>query len=314
MLGRLTIAMVFLAVFGSNSWGQSEQRSQAPETQRPEAVSTQAGSQEGSRGTQQNPFVVRVLPTPKTDEDRSVEAEERERVAEVDRKKEKSDIDLITYTQQLAFFTKGLFIATVILAIATVGLGLAAIFQSIDTKRSIGATERAADAALRQANAMVAVESPILAIMQLKLVGYENEKSSVATMDPVPPGLPPPFCKIHIALQNRGRTEMIVNRVFCDWVVAPTVDEKPTYHFEEVWNGALPNKSDGWFASQNGIRLNQLEAETIDNFGQFLWVYGKVIYTDFMGEQFEHGYIARWTTGHGFVRDPLANYEYKRRI
>jgi hypothetical protein len=107
---------------------------------------------------------------------------------------------------------------------------------------------------------------------------------------------------------------MTINRIFCDWVVAPTVDEMPEYHFQEIWNGALGKESSAWYPSQNGLRLNVLEAEHIGNFGRFLWVYGKIVYTDFMGDQFEHGFIARWTMDQGFIRDPLANYEYKRKI
>lgn len=107
---------------------------------------------------------------------------------------------------------------------------------------------------------------------------------------------------------------MTINRIFCDWVIDATVDERPEHHFEEIWNGALPRENSIWSASQNGLRLDNLAAEHIGNFGRFLWVYGKIIYTDFMGDQFEHGFIARWTTSEGFVRDPLANYEYKRKI
>ncbi len=66
--------------------------------------------------------------------------------------------------------------------------------------------------------------------------------------------------------------------------------------------------------SQNGIRLYQEEARTIEYFGAFLWVYGYFTYSDFMGDGFTIGYIARWDTSRGFVREPLAQYEYMRRL
>jgi len=197
---------------------------------------------------------------------------------------------------------------------ATKGLVEAAKIQSADMKQSIAATEMAAKAAKQQADAMVAVEGPIAAVAQLKLLAYENEHSSIPVTDPVPGGVPPPFCRVAILLQNRGRTEMTIHSVFCDWVVTPTIEEAPEYHFEERWNGAITKETSAWFVSQNTVRLNQIDAETIDNFGQFLWVYGKIVYSDFMGDRYEVGYIARWTTGQGFIRDPLANYEYKRKI
>lgn len=107
---------------------------------------------------------------------------------------------------------------------------------------------------------------------------------------------------------------MTVNRVFCDWRVVPAVEETPEYHFQEIWNGPIGPNSTTWFPSQNAIRLNKEDARTIFDYGAFLWVWGKIVCTDFMGEQFELGYIARWTMGQGFVRDPFANYTYKRKV
>ena len=107
---------------------------------------------------------------------------------------------------------------------------------------------------------------------------------------------------------------MIVNSVWCDWEVAPTVEEFPDYRTQEIWNGAVAKESMVWFKTVNGIRLDQEEARTIGDFSAFLWVWGKIVYTDFMRDQYEVGFIARWTPNEGFVRDPLANYEYKRKI
>jgi hypothetical protein len=196
-------------------------------------------------------------------------------------------------------FTAVVAIFTAVLAVATIKL--------------YSATRDAAQAALRQANVLVAAESPIFSIVGLKLVAYDNEQSAVATIDPVPRGVPPPFCRPLIQIANTGRTAVTVNRVFCDWVVTATVPELPEYHFEEVWNGTLNKDGLVWFRSGNGISLSELDAEHIENFGRFLWVYGKFVYTDFMGERFEYGYVARWDTAHGFVREPLAAYEYKRK-
>jgi hypothetical protein len=303
----LVIALALLAV-ASDSWGQSRQKSSE---QKPAATQQQTGSDQ--RGTEQSPLIVKVAPAPKTDADREEETKERERVAKADRQKEKSDADLVKYTAELALFTKGLFAATVALFVATLGLVGAAIIQSRDMKASIAVNRTAANAALRQANAMVAMESPIPGIVQLKLVGYADERSDVATIDPVPSGIPPPFCRPLVFLENRGRTEMTVHHFCCDWIVAPTVEEIPDYHHVEIWNGGMPKESKVWVKSQNGIRLDQEEARTIDDFGAFLWVYGYFTYSDFMGERFTIGYIARWDTSRGFVREPLAQYEYKRK-
>jgi hypothetical protein len=200
------------------------------------------------------------------------EAKERERAAKAEQRKEKSDADLVRYTAELASFTKWLFAATVVLFLATLGLVCAAIVQSRDMKASLEVNRTAAIAALRQANAIVAMESPIPGIVELKLVEYADEGSDVALTDPVHSGVPPPFCRPLVNLQNRGRTELTVHRFCCDWIVSPAVEEVTYYHHVESWNGALPKESSVWVKSQNGIRLYQAEAHTIGDFGAFLWV------------------------------------------
>jgi hypothetical protein len=217
-----------------------------------------------------------------------------------------TDLLIAVFTIVLAVKTAGLFRETA-------GLREAAENQRLDSLRSIKAAEMAADAALRQANAMVALESPIPGIVQLKLVAYPDEQSDVATVDPVPPGVPPQFCRPLVMLENRGRTEMTVHRFCCDWIVAPAVEEVPDYSFVEIWNGGLAKESSVWVKSQNGIRLDWEQARTIGDFGAFLWVYGYFTYSNFMGEKSTIGYIARWDISKGFVREPLAQYEYQRK-
>src|ERR1700722_17717487 len=126
------------------SSAQSQRRAQQVRVKQPEATVTQPKGTEDQRGTDQSPLIVKLAPTPKTDEERTEEAKEREQKAEADRKKEKSDSDLVAYTAKLAdytkelsFFTEGLFIATVILGIATIGLLFFAYKQSSDTRRII---------------------------------------------------------------------------------------------------------------------------------------------------------------------------------
>jgi hypothetical protein len=101
---------------------QSQGLSQQPGEKQPESAVSQPKGAEEQRGTPQPPLVIQVVPSQKTDEERAEEAQERERIAQADRNKEKTDADIVKYTEQLALFTKGLFFATVALFIATVGL------------------------------------------------------------------------------------------------------------------------------------------------------------------------------------------------
>jgi hypothetical protein len=143
-IATLTLALCLALVAGS---AQSQRRSQQVRIKQPETTVTQEKSHEDLRGTKQSPLIIEVAPTPKTDTERAEETKERERITELERNKEKSDSDIVRYTGELAFFTKGLFAATVALVLATIGLGVAAFFQSRDTKRAVVAAEQSATAA-----------------------------------------------------------------------------------------------------------------------------------------------------------------------
>jgi hypothetical protein len=97
-----------------------------------------------------------------SESERADEAKERERIAESERKKENSDADLVKYTEELARFTKGLFIATVILGTATIGLLVAATFQARLTRKSIS---------LASAE-LISTHRPKLRIRRIILTGF----------------------------------------------------------------------------------------------------------------------------------------------
>jgi hypothetical protein len=100
-------------------------------------------------------------------------------------------------------------------------------------------------------------------------------------------------------------------------IVEDGVDQRSQHHLKSEGNasclGGLAKASSVWVKSQNGIRLDWEQARTISDFGAFLWVYGYFTYSNFMGEKSTIGYIARWDISKGFVREPLAQYEYKRK-
>jgi hypothetical protein len=130
--GRTTVLVLalFLALISDSAQSQ-----QTP--QQPAPTDIQSKGPEDQRGTEQSPLIVKIAPTPKTDDDRAEEAKERERIAESERRKEKADADLVKYTAELARFTALLFYATGVLGVATFGLLVAAFFQSRDTKTSV---------------------------------------------------------------------------------------------------------------------------------------------------------------------------------
>jgi hypothetical protein len=91
---------VYLASLFAGS-AQSQESSQQAEVKQPETTVIQPKGPEDHRGTDQSPLIVKIAP--KTDEERAEEANERERTAESQRKKDKSDDDLATFTEWLFF-------------------------------------------------------------------------------------------------------------------------------------------------------------------------------------------------------------------
>jgi hypothetical protein len=106
---RAILGLALLLAMIADSSGHSQRRPHQMRVKQPETTVTQEKSHEDKRGTEQSPFIVKVTPTPKTDNERAEETKERERIMESEMKKEKSDTDIVTYTGELAFFTRGLF-------------------------------------------------------------------------------------------------------------------------------------------------------------------------------------------------------------
>jgi hypothetical protein len=99
-------------------------------------------------GTAQSPFFVQVIPSPKSAEERTEEAEDRI-------EKKKADAALVRWTL-------GLFVATIGLILATGVLGYFAYRQSRDMKASIDAAKDSADSTRKQVDALITSERPYI--------------------------------------------------------------------------------------------------------------------------------------------------------
>lgn len=156
----------------------------------PETAVTQEKTNEDQRGTEQSPLIVKVAPTPKTDDERAEETKERDRIANADRKKEEFDAKVVEYTGELAFFTKSLFFATGALVFATLGLCVAAFRQSRDMKSSIAVADKAANAAKASADAVVTQLRAYASVTAARVQGFEQRGP----------------LRLQIRISNRGQT------------------------------------------------------------------------------------------------------------
>jgi hypothetical protein len=133
----LVIALAFLAIFASDSWGQSKQ---------PSSKVGQQNAAQQERGTENSPVVVKVIPTEKSKDDLAREdAKDKDKLA--------VDNRIASLTGELAFYTKLLFVATALLALITAGLVIASFRQVRDAREAIAAAVKSANAAVISADA-----------------------------------------------------------------------------------------------------------------------------------------------------------------
>jgi hypothetical protein len=121
----------------------SPSRAIVSQNQQHNTRNAQQKTADDQRGTEDSPFVVKVLPTPKTQEEETQEAQDRAEKASNDRK--------------LVAFTGKLVIATYILAAIALFQACVFIWQGIQLKRTVAATQANADAIISGQRAWMTV-------------------------------------------------------------------------------------------------------------------------------------------------------------
>lgn len=249
-------ALLFLAVFLAAVPAIPEALSQQP----PARESQQNTAQE-QRGTESAPVVVKVITPEKSDADLAKEeAKEKESLAVEER--------LADLTGDLAGYTKGLFIATLVLAGLTAGLLGLGVFQVRDAKRSIAAAETAANAARDQVK-LSADEFRIVHRPRMRL-RYVNGPE--ATDDGK--------WEFQAYLANVGDSVATIKSfTFSAWVPDSRGDEA---HIEliPVTVGILPIEV-GAGALMRGTAKDWTAFDNV--FSQFLTVTGRIVYEDSAG-------------------------------
>jgi hypothetical protein len=297
---------------------QSQQSPPQVEVKQPEAPAIQPKAAEDQRGTDQSPLIVKIAPTPKTDEERAEEAKQREEKAEADRRKEKSDADLNAYTAKLTGFTERLYIATAILAAATVLLVLATIGllwfagrQARDMKASIEEARRSADAAKNAAGAA-----------DLNARATIKAQRAYVKMSHLPPGITfsfiESFVKCQIEVKNYGQTPARINDVVINLRTFPKGTPFPDNpQYDAVKRPPTPK---AFLVAQDSyvISASQLisEAEKDLKLGNSeLCVFGYVDYVDEFGQRHRGGYGRKYvndTNNLVYVENEGYNYDRLR--
>lgn len=202
--------------------------------------------------------------------------------------------------------------ATVVIAIFTVILGTF-------TVRLARSNEIAADAAKRSADAAIGLELPILSPSYLGLQRGSGIGANVV-------GIPDATSAFRMKFRNHGRTaaELVTQSV--EWVIATELPDVPAYKSNFPFTPGTFLQGDGneISAIQNFIiNLQPDDIKAIRESPKFLWVYGRVIFKDFLLGSHEQRWCAKWQpytpqpdgslVAMGFVYDSTTPPEYTKR-
>jgi hypothetical protein len=247
------------------------------------------------RGTPAAPLVIEQIRTPEDSaEARQQEKRESQHLASEER--------VALWTMVLAIATVVLFIATGFLVRYTYRLWKEAKYSAAtqagkmqaaveEATRSADAASKGANAAMLQAKAIIHLERPMMHVTAMGVVGLIGGSEDA-------PGLNrSPRFFLNINFRNFGRGPAIISRLGFRSAVGRAPPIQPKY--EEIGVGidanaiVLPGHE---YVRQRAISFPIAQAEhvAINEMTASFWVWGRLVYKDFLGGVTEHGFIARY--------------------
>jgi hypothetical protein len=205
-------------------------------------------------------------------------------------------------------------IATIFIAAFTLTLWRATNRLWESGEKQIDVAQKSAIAALRQANAVVALESPIPVIAGIKLVQYLDRFAKESMADPITAGPVPDFCRVLTNFINIGRSPMRVDGFSIEWEITRDLPAERRYrNTRQPWDTWLRERESVWFRvdPQCEIELTADQHRRIRDGQEHLWVYGRVFYSNFMKEHSIIGFSFRWNLANGFERIQHTAYNYE---
>ena len=292
------IALALLAVFASDSRGQSKQ----PSSQTKETAQPRANDQ---RGTDQVPLAVKILPAQDAKEKADKEDHERQEKSKVDEKLAFETQRIADYTARLSLFTIFLFgVAALQAALFTWQLLLIQSSAS-DTKRAVEAAAAAADAAKLNAQAVIDSEQAYIFVniersnMELfqQAATYEGSHDiSAGNMGAV---------EIIFSIKNYGKTPAFFKELSHQIVIGPNFPAEPSYEFARPMPVSLvlgAGETSQKIAVSAESVLTVAVAKSVYASESSLWFYGFVSYDDAFGFGQEFRYIWHYNGQSGGLR------------
>jgi hypothetical protein len=213
--------------------------------------------------------------------------------------------------EAIAYYTKWSMFLTAVLASTTVALCISTTGLYLAGEKQIGINKEIADANLRQANIVMAVESPIPLIVAGKLAQYSEIPGEIVIFEQLPPGPIPPNCRILIAVENKGRTPVRMIELCIEKFAGTTLPESPVYSHAHPW-GLVLEKGPIWIrGTEEQIVVTAADCDAANAAYQAagaFWVFGYFAYPNLLNERIEHKFLTRWDLEVGFVPENRVGY------
>ena len=195
-------------------------------------------------------------------------------------------------TETIAFYTEALAWLTAILA-------LASLWQGVMLLRADKTTRIAAEAAKRQADALIAIESPVVILAELHLRQWAD-KFAKEPEEFIEFGIPPLLCQIVVVFKNIGRTAATVTGIRLGATVTPRLPDEPKYDVVEDSGSVIQIDGTLRFIPMNYRPIrNREQLDLIEKHAAHLWVYGRLDYKGFGEAKPPVLFARRWRVGAG---------------
>lgn len=156
-------------------------------------------------------------------------------------------------------------------------------------ERSIAVADKAADAAILQANAAVGIELPILRAWLTELFRITEpipKHGSYSTYENT--GIPTKYSGIsEFTFRNQGRSPAFISKLAIGYTVSPIPVGEPVYRVESrlpQGDTIEPNTEGKKIELAVTIEVSESEIAAMTAGTSHLWVYGQLTYTDFLDE------------------------------
>lgn len=226
---------------------------------------------------------------------------------------------------------------TFVYAVSTVFIGIAnAVFAYFSwgqwsemrsareqTERAIVASNKLAEAATQQAQAIIAAQSPVVVFVDIQLLRQVMKDNGPIALEPVTDNIPTDNSLINVIMVNIGTVAGVFREICVEWHVTDVLPISPLLVCEKkksINYAIRAGETHGFWVPESSIVLTKSQREEIEIHRQKLWIYGYISYQELSGNLVDMGLVAHWedaahtpTHVNAFMLDGPPGYAYIRK-